>query len=150
MHPSKNCEMFDSDHTFILYGVYESNNAKCLLRIVFLSLFMLEPNTLDSLLSAVVAFLYSFLRSHSHTVNLLSALPLQCLDVLLIIPLQPNSEQCQGVNMDCVHTLMMFMERRLEMVKAEGGLGILVPPFQIYSWIWECLEVKLELRFKHF
>ncbi|XP_028422976.1 synembryn-A isoform X2 [Perca flavescens] len=49
-----------------------------------------------------------------HTVNLLSALPLQCLDVLLMVPLQPNSKQCQGVNMDCVHTLMLFMERRLE------------------------------------
>lgn len=53
---------------------------------------------------------------HSHTVNLLTALPLQCLDVLLMVPLQPNSEQCQGVNMDCVHTLIMFMERRLDSV----------------------------------
>ncbi|XP_059180953.1 synembryn-A [Centropristis striata] len=49
-----------------------------------------------------------------HTVNLLSALPLQCLDVLLVVPLAPGSEQCEGVNMDCVHTLVMFMERRLE------------------------------------
>uniref|UniRef100_A0A3B4ZK48 Synembryn n=1 Tax=Stegastes partitus TaxID=144197 RepID=A0A3B4ZK48_9TELE len=49
-----------------------------------------------------------------HTVNLLSALPLQCLDVLLMVPLGPDSKQCQGVNMDCVHTLLMFMERRLE------------------------------------
>ncbi|XP_023267112.1 synembryn-A-like [Seriola lalandi dorsalis] len=49
-----------------------------------------------------------------HTVNLLTALPLQCLDVLLMAPPGPNSEQCQGVNMDCVHNLLMFMERRLE------------------------------------
>ncbi|KAM9837140.1 chaperone Ric-8A-like isoform 1-T1 [Aulostomus maculatus] len=49
-----------------------------------------------------------------HTVNLLSVLPLQCLDVLLLGPLHPDSEQCQGVNMDCVHTLLLFMERRLE------------------------------------
>ncbi|KAM9336461.1 chaperone Ric-8A [Symphorus nematophorus] len=49
-----------------------------------------------------------------HTVNLLSALPLQCLDVLLMVPLEPGSQQCQGVNMDCVHTLMTFMEKRLE------------------------------------
>uniref|UniRef100_A0A3Q3K3U8 Synembryn n=1 Tax=Monopterus albus TaxID=43700 RepID=A0A3Q3K3U8_MONAL len=55
-----------------------------------------------------------FSQSHSHTVNLLSALPLQCLDVLLTVPLEPSSEQCQGVNMDCVKTLLMFMERRLE------------------------------------
>ncbi|XP_073346469.1 chaperone Ric-8A [Pagrus major] len=49
-----------------------------------------------------------------HTVNLLSALPLQCLDVLLMVPVEPGSQQCQGVNMDCVHTLVMFMEKRLD------------------------------------
>ncbi|KAF3853528.1 hypothetical protein F7725_014216 [Dissostichus mawsoni] len=31
-----------------------------------------------------------------HTVNLLSALPLQCLDVMLTVPLEPDSMQCQG------------------------------------------------------
>ncbi|CAN9509085.1 unnamed protein product [Ophioblennius macclurei] len=50
-----------------------------------------------------------------HTVNLLSALPLQCLDVLLMVPPESNSDQCEGVNMDCVHNLLMFMERRLEL-----------------------------------
>ncbi|XP_077406002.1 chaperone Ric-8A isoform X2 [Vanacampus margaritifer] len=50
----------------------------------------------------------------SHTVNLLSALPLQCLDVLLLVPPEADSEQCHGVNMDCVQTLLLFMERRLE------------------------------------
>ncbi|XP_034563391.1 synembryn-A isoform X2 [Notolabrus celidotus] len=49
-----------------------------------------------------------------HTVNLLSALPLQCLDVLLGAPLQADSQQSKGVNMDCVHILLLFMERRLE------------------------------------
>ncbi|KAJ0060211.1 hypothetical protein NL108_004065, partial [Boleophthalmus pectinirostris] len=49
-----------------------------------------------------------------HTVNLLSALPLQCLDVLLNVPLTPCSEQFNGVNMDSVHKLLLFMERRLE------------------------------------
>ncbi|XP_017273957.1 synembryn-A [Kryptolebias marmoratus] len=49
-----------------------------------------------------------------HAVNLLSALPLQCLDVLLTVPLQPDSKQSLGVNMDCVHMLLTFMERRLE------------------------------------
>nr|XP_043869989.1 synembryn-A isoform X2 [Solea senegalensis] len=49
-----------------------------------------------------------------HTVNLLSALPLQCLDVLLLAAPEPGSEQCEGVNMDCVHTLLTFMERRLD------------------------------------
>lgn len=61
----------------------------------------------------------------SHTVNLLSALPLQCLDVLLMGPLEPGSEQCRGVNMDCVHTLVLFMERRLELVgEREKGLSV--------------------------
>ncbi|XP_027892003.1 synembryn-A-like isoform X1 [Xiphophorus couchianus] len=49
-----------------------------------------------------------------HTVNLLTALPLQCLNVLLTMPLEPESKQSLGVNMDCVHTLLTFMERRLE------------------------------------
>ncbi|MEQ2276558.1 hypothetical protein XENORESO_015048 [Xenotaenia resolanae] len=49
-----------------------------------------------------------------HTVNLLTALPLQCLNVLLTLPLEPESKRSLGVNMDCVHTLLMFMERRLE------------------------------------
>ncbi|XP_068439680.1 synembryn-A [Clinocottus analis] len=49
-----------------------------------------------------------------HTVNLLSALPLQCLDVLLMVPLEPDSKQSPGVNLDCVHILVQFMERRLE------------------------------------
>uniref|UniRef100_A0A3B3CH82 Synembryn n=1 Tax=Oryzias melastigma TaxID=30732 RepID=A0A3B3CH82_ORYME len=53
-------------------------------------------------------------QPHSHTVNLLTALPLQCLDVLLSVPLTPNSQQSLGVNMDCVHMLLLFMERRLE------------------------------------
>lgn len=49
-----------------------------------------------------------------HTVNLLSALPLQCLDALLNAPLDSGSEQYEGVNMDCVHSLLLFMEQRLE------------------------------------
>lgn len=34
-----------------------------------------------------------------------------------MVPLQPESQQCRGVNMDCVHTLLTFMERRLESVR---------------------------------
>ena len=59
-------------------------------------------------------------QSHSHTVNLLSALPLQCLDVLLVVPLEPDSKQCLGVNMDCVHMLLIFMERRLDLVREKA------------------------------
>ncbi|XP_041938296.1 synembryn-A [Alosa sapidissima] len=49
-----------------------------------------------------------------HTVNLLSALPLSCLDVLATVPLSPNSEQWEGLNMDGVHSLLLYMERKLE------------------------------------
>ncbi|KAF4093189.1 hypothetical protein AMELA_G00030080 [Ameiurus melas] len=48
------------------------------------------------------------------TVNVLSALPLQCLDVLLSAHLSEGSRESGGVNMDCVHSLLLFMERRLD------------------------------------
>uniref|UniRef100_A0A3Q1GSU2 Synembryn n=1 Tax=Acanthochromis polyacanthus TaxID=80966 RepID=A0A3Q1GSU2_9TELE len=48
-----------------------------------------------------------------HTVNLLSALPLTCLDVLLSVRPDQTSHQWGGVNMDCVHSLLLFMDRRL-------------------------------------
>ncbi|XP_016145513.1 synembryn-A-like [Sinocyclocheilus grahami] len=49
-----------------------------------------------------------------HAVNMLSALPLSCLDVLVSVPLAPDSHQMNGANMDCVHNLLMYMERKLE------------------------------------
>uniref|UniRef100_A0A673H150 Synembryn n=1 Tax=Sinocyclocheilus rhinocerous TaxID=307959 RepID=A0A673H150_9TELE len=49
-----------------------------------------------------------------HTVNVLSALPLQCLDVLLSVHLSEGSKESGGVNMDCVNTLLLFMEKRLD------------------------------------
>ncbi|KPP68517.1 synembryn-A-like [Scleropages formosus] len=49
----------------------------------------------------------------SHAVNLLSALPLECLDVLLSVPLSGGSLEWEGFNMDCVHALMLFMEKQL-------------------------------------
>ncbi|XP_049417351.1 synembryn-A [Epinephelus fuscoguttatus] len=48
-----------------------------------------------------------------HTVNILSALPLMCLDVLLSVRVDQASHKWEGVNMDCVHTLLLFMERHL-------------------------------------
>ncbi|XP_071357569.1 chaperone Ric-8A isoform X2 [Trachinotus anak] len=48
-----------------------------------------------------------------HTVNILSALPLTCLDVLISVHVDQASHRCGGVNMDCVHTLLLFMDRRL-------------------------------------
>ncbi|KAM4634169.1 chaperone Ric-8A [Polymixia lowei] len=49
-----------------------------------------------------------------HTVNVLLALPLQCLDVLLSVRVDEVSREWEGVNMDCVHTLLVFMEKRLD------------------------------------
>ncbi|XP_026214545.1 synembryn-A [Anabas testudineus] len=48
-----------------------------------------------------------------HTVNIMSALPLMCLDVLLPVNVDQASHKWEGVNMDCVHTLLLFMDRRL-------------------------------------
>ncbi|CAL8305477.1 unnamed protein product [Merluccius merluccius] len=74
-----------------------------------------------------------------HTVNVLSTLPLQCLDVLLSVPPgeaparrereegwgeaperrereegERGWREWEGVNMDCVHVLLLFMEKRME------------------------------------
>lgn len=51
-----------------------------------------------------------------HTVNILSALPLLCLDVLVSIHVDQAYHKWEGVNMDCVHTLLLFMDRRLHKV----------------------------------
>lgn len=50
---------------------------------------------------------------HRHIVNILSALPLTCLDVLLSVHVDQASHKWEGVNMDCVQTLLVFMDRRL-------------------------------------
>ncbi|CAL1595162.1 unnamed protein product [Knipowitschia caucasica] len=51
---------------------------------------------------------------HSHTINLLGNLPISCLDVLLMPKVQPTSIEYMGVNMDAVHMLLDFMERRMD------------------------------------
>ncbi|XP_068169811.1 synembryn-A [Antennarius striatus] len=51
---------------------------------------------------------------HSHTINLLGNVPLPCLDVLLMPKVQQSSTEYLGVNMDAVHMLLEFMERRLD------------------------------------
>ncbi|XP_077590163.1 chaperone Ric-8A isoform X2 [Stigmatopora nigra] len=84
-----------------------------------------EPNEADAAmyrrLAAVLrhCLLLTFVDEDSkeeiqgHTVNMLSALPLTCLDVLLSVHVDKASHEWEGVNMDCVHTLLLFMERRL-------------------------------------
>ncbi|XP_007947503.1 synembryn-A [Orycteropus afer afer] len=51
---------------------------------------------------------------HGHAVNLLGNLPLECLDVLLAAELHAGSLEFMGVNMDVIHALLGFLERRLD------------------------------------
>ncbi|TRY98462.1 hypothetical protein DNTS_030340, partial [Danionella cerebrum] len=51
-----------------------------------------------------------------HAANTLSALPLSCLDVLVSVTPNPDSHQMNGANMDCVHNLLTYMERKLEQI----------------------------------
>ncbi|XP_062917608.1 synembryn-A isoform X1 [Mobula hypostoma] len=51
---------------------------------------------------------------HSHTVNLLGNLPLECLDVLLLAQVQPSSVEYLGMNMDAVEILLGFLEKRVD------------------------------------
>ncbi|XP_030631198.1 synembryn-A [Chanos chanos] len=76
-----------------------------------------------------------------HTVNLLSALPVSCLDVLVSVPLTPDSHQYDGVNMDCVHSLLMYMERRLEQ-----GSKVKERLTPILNLLTECCRAHRETR----
>ncbi|XP_051952717.1 synembryn-B [Xyrauchen texanus] len=53
-------------------------------------------------------------EAHSHAINLLSNLPVQCLDVLIDVPVQGGLEKYGGKNMDVVQLLLDFMERRID------------------------------------
>uniref|UniRef100_G1L997 Synembryn n=1 Tax=Ailuropoda melanoleuca TaxID=9646 RepID=G1L997_AILME len=50
---------------------------------------------------------------HGHTVNLLGNLPLKCLDVLLTLEPRKGSLEFLGANMDVIHVLLGFLEKRL-------------------------------------
>ncbi|XP_053418090.1 synembryn-A isoform X2 [Nycticebus coucang] len=50
---------------------------------------------------------------HGHTVNLLGNLPLKCLDILLNLESHEGSLEFMGVNMDVIHVLLDFLEKRL-------------------------------------
>ncbi|KAI7802232.1 synembryn-B [Triplophysa rosa] len=53
-------------------------------------------------------------EAHSHAINLLSNLPVQCLDVLIDVPVQGGLEKYGGKNLDVVQVLLDFMERRID------------------------------------
>ncbi|XP_051523374.1 synembryn-A-like [Myxocyprinus asiaticus] len=76
-----------------------------------------------------------------HAANMLSALPLSCLDVLVSVPPGPHSQQMNGVNMDCVHNLLMYMERKLE--QGEKVKERLTP---VLNLLTECSRAHRETR----
>ncbi|KAA0705674.1 Synembryn-A Protein [Triplophysa tibetana] len=106
-----------------------SQRALEILKTLFNITYTVHRQELDEEASAVYRHLAAVLR-HSlvvpcegedrqeelqgHTVNVLSTLPLKCLDVLLAVRLSEGSKESSGVNMDCVHTLLIFMEKRLD------------------------------------
>uniref|UniRef100_A0A8C7WIB9 Synembryn n=1 Tax=Oncorhynchus mykiss TaxID=8022 RepID=A0A8C7WIB9_ONCMY len=53
-------------------------------------------------------------EAHSHAINLLSNLPVSCLDVLIDLPVQGGQEEYSGKNMDAVQVLLDFMEKRID------------------------------------
>uniref|UniRef100_A0A3Q2PW75 Synembryn n=1 Tax=Fundulus heteroclitus TaxID=8078 RepID=A0A3Q2PW75_FUNHE len=76
-----------------------------------------------------------------HSVNILSALPLTCLDVLLAVPVEQASHKYEGVNMDCVHALLLFMDRRLD-----RGLKLKEKLTPVLSLLTESCRVHRETR----
>ncbi|XP_063077137.1 synembryn-A [Engraulis encrasicolus] len=76
-----------------------------------------------------------------HTINLLSALPLGCLEVLVSAPLTPDSVEWEGVNMDYVHALLCYMERKLE-----KGLKMKEKLTPALNFLTECSRAHRQTR----
>ncbi|XP_064175123.1 synembryn-B isoform X2 [Anguilla rostrata] len=53
-------------------------------------------------------------EAHSHAVNLLSNLPVSCLDVLIDTPVRGGLPEYGGRNMEAVQVLLDFMEKRID------------------------------------
>ena len=67
--------------------------------------------------------LFCSIISPSHAINLLSNLPVCCLDVLIDVPLQGGREKYGGKNMDAVQVLVDFMEKRIDKVWEKNRSG---------------------------
>ncbi|XP_020311986.1 synembryn-B-like isoform X1 [Oncorhynchus kisutch] len=63
-------------------------------------------------------------EAHSHAINLLSNLPVPCLDVLIDVPVQGGQEEYSGKNMDVVQVLLDFMEKRIDKQGANYKEGL--------------------------
>ncbi|KPP78534.1 synembryn-B-like [Scleropages formosus] len=59
-------------------------------------------------------------EAHSHAINLLSNMPVYCLDVLIDLPVRGGLEQHGGKNMEVVQALLDFMEKRIDRVVSLG------------------------------
>ncbi|KAM9481144.1 chaperone Ric-8B [Clarias gariepinus] len=53
-------------------------------------------------------------EAHSHAINLLSNLPVSCLDVLIDVPAHGGLKEYGGKNMDVLQVLLDFMEKRID------------------------------------
>ncbi|XP_006633132.2 synembryn-B isoform X1 [Lepisosteus oculatus] len=53
-------------------------------------------------------------EAHSHAINLLSNIPVSCLDVLINVQSQGGLEEYNGKNMDVIQVLLDFMEKRID------------------------------------
>ncbi|KAJ8002946.1 hypothetical protein DPEC_G00164240 [Dallia pectoralis] len=63
-------------------------------------------------------------EAHSHAINLLSNLPVSCLDVLIDLPVQGGQEEYNGKNMEIVQVLLDFMEKRIDKQGANFKEGL--------------------------
>ncbi|TSK38495.1 Synembryn-B [Bagarius yarrelli] len=78
-------------------------------------------------------------EAHSHAINLLSNLPVSCMDVL--IDVQEGLENYSGKNMDVLQMLLDFMEKRID--KGSNYKEGLTP---VLSLMTECSRHHREIR----
>ncbi|XP_051790498.1 synembryn-B isoform X2 [Erpetoichthys calabaricus] len=70
---------------------------------------------------------------HSNAINLLSNIPVTCLDVLIDFPTCDQTDEYHEKNMDAIHVLVNFMEKRID--KGENYREGLTPVFSLMTEI---------------
>ncbi|XP_066561508.1 chaperone Ric-8B isoform X2 [Amia ocellicauda] len=80
-------------------------------------------------------------EAHSHAINLLSNIPVSCLDVLICVQSQGGLEEFNGKNMDAIEVLLDFMEKRID--KASNYKEGLTP---VLSLLTESSRYHREIR----
>ncbi|XP_043944080.1 synembryn-B isoform X2 [Protopterus annectens] len=84
----------------------------------------------------------------SHAINLLSNIPISCLDVLISVPSEAGSKEHNGENMEAVQVLLDFMEKRIDKGSSlkEGVtpvLSLMIECSRTYSSIRRYLKAKV-------